>query len=561
MMENNNDKSLASMTGEARLAAMVRLVKLIGPNQAPDVVARAVTRVICSLDPDAWTQVVLVDFEAESLLAAAEMQGAEEVAEDVDRRLSLTAHEVEAFGVGTAVAGGVVEVCSDEEASDPGLVRVVLRRPGLLCGSIQVRSSMQDWRERAGREFLDGLGEVVCAWAQYRGEIVAARKRLERVWSLLDSTDALIFAVARNGKVLLVNRAMARVTGTDAKRVVGKPMEDWIPRRWQAFHQSLERLLSGLPIRSFEAELPSLGVESLSALFVANVMMDQSGRGEAVVAVGYPYEMLDAMGGMAMRGARLATMAELAQGVLAELDDPMMSIKVHAEALKGHLGRRSSEAGRLVDDVLAGVARLSNLAEDLVAYSRASSDEPVSVSLNELVEDALSLCHAMIVDRSAVVRTVLAGDLPAVVGLQDRLRQVLVNLLLNALHALDEAGGRVVVRTWDNRDGTVGLSVSDDGVGIAEEDLDKVFDPFYSTDRSTGLGLTLVRDVVLMHGGRVEMDSELGEGTVVTVTLSVGETDRVRHEREEPVEQDEAEGDGLEGSARALIEQMPRRGT
>jgi len=562
MMEDKSDKSLASMTGEARLAAMVRLVKLIGPNQSPAVVARAVARVIRSLDSGAWVQVILVDLDVEILLAAAEVEGDDPVPKDVDVALALTAHEADVFGVGDAVARGVVEVCSDEAVGgDPSLARLILRRPGLLCGSIQVRSSMQDWQETAGREFLDGLGEVVCSWAQYRGEWVAARRRIERIWSLLDSTDALIFAVSGDRRVLLVNRAMARMTGADAKRVVGRSVEDWIPPRWQVFHQSLDRLLSGLPIRSFEADLPTLGAESLSALFVANVMSDQAGRGEAVVAVGYPYGMLEAMGGMAMRGARLATMAELAQGVLAELDDPMMSIKVHAEALKGEVGRRSSDARRLIDDVLAGVSRLSKLAGDLVAYSRASSDQPDRVSLNGLVEDALSLCHAMIVDRNAVVRTVLAGDLPAVVGLEDRLRQVLVNLSLNALHALNKEGGRVVVRTWDNRDGTVGVSVSDDGEGISEEDLDKVFEPFYSSTQSTGLGLTLVRDVVLMHGGRVEIDSEPGDGTVVTVTLSVGKGATEDDKREEPVEQDEGDGDGLEASAQALIEQMPRRDT
>jgi len=128
---------------------------------------------------------------------------------------------------------------------------------------------------------------------------------------------------------------------------------------------------------------------------------------------------------------------------------------------------------------------------------------------------------AMISERGVRVRTALAGELPDILGLPGRLERAVANLLVNACQA---GGKRSTARTWDNRDGTIGISVADSGEGIGEERLAQVMFPSCTArpdGQSIGLGLAVVQDAVDVHDGTVDIDSSEGEGTVVTITLPV----------------------------------------
>jgi signal transduction histidine kinase len=117
------------------------------------------------------------------------------------------------------------------------------------------------------------------------------------------------------------------------------------------------------------------------------------------------------------------------------------------------------------------------------------------------------------------ITTEYAAGVALVSADADQLKQVLVNLVSNAVQAMEASGGTIAVRVWDD-DSYVFISVADDGPGIPGELLDKIFDPFYSTrDAGTGLGLTIVHRIVDQHGGRLEVESTPGAGTTFTVAL------------------------------------------
>lgn len=146
-----------------------------------------------------------------------------------------------------------------------------------------------------------------------------------------------------------------------------------------------------------------------------------------------------------------------------------------------------------------------------------------SLSINELVEAALKEAQPHLTSRRARIRTALAGELPKLLGMRSRLLTALRNLIQNACLALGDEGGRITVRTWDNRDGTIGLSIADQGRGIPEDVMPHVFRPFFAAGRdgATGLGLSVVQDTIDIHDGTIDIDSVEGEGTVVTITLPV----------------------------------------
>jgi signal transduction histidine kinase len=138
-----------------------------------------------------------------------------------------------------------------------------------------------------------------------------------------------------------------------------------------------------------------------------------------------------------------------------------------------------------------------------------------------LIGNVLALAHKRLQHSSIDVQTELAPDLPQIQAVGDHIKQVLLNLFLNALEAMP-GGGTLQVRTSSRHpvEKWVNISIQDDGVGIGPEDLAHLFEPFYTTKPSgTGLGLSISYDIVAQHGGQILVDSEPGHGTTFTIQL------------------------------------------
>jgi signal transduction histidine kinase len=169
-----------------------------------------------------------------------------------------------------------------------------------------------------------------------------------------------------------------------------------------------------------------------------------------------------------------------------------------------------------------GAERIRKFSRDLTTYARPSGRDTEEVNLNDVVEHALSFCEHVLYEAKASLVRELAADLPPVRVVRDHIMQVVTNLVSNAAQALGESGGTVTVRTYRQGGTGLALAVSDTGEGIREEDLGRVFEPFFTTKpagRGTGLGLSVVRNIVLAHGGQIDFQSKLGTGTTFAVTL------------------------------------------
>ena len=232
-----------------------------------------------------------------------------------------------------------------------------------------------------------------------------------------------------------------------------------------------------------------------------------------------------------MHAEKLATVGQIAAGVAHEINNPLTSVQDCAEALlrkaqlavdgKGPGTFDASDVDRL-KKLREGAERIRKFARDLVSYARPSGSEVEVVSLNEIVDQALSFCEHVLADAKAAVDRDFGADLPPIKAIRDQLLQIIINLVTNAAQALLPGGGHVRVRTWRTGEATVGLAISDTGVGIKEEDRPHVFEPFFSTKpagRGTGLGLSIVRNIVYAHGGQITFQTRQGGGTTFVVTL------------------------------------------
>jgi len=213
---------------------------------------------------------------------------------------------------------------------------------------------------------------------------------------------------------------------------------------------------------------------------------------------------------------RLATAGELAAGAAHEIRNPLTGIRSAIQYIRGDYPQGSDRAS-LIDDLLNEVDRIDEIVSGLLSFARPQEVRFEVVDLGELLRQT----SALLINRVRSQRVLLNMDVPEEIRLNadpNLLKQVILNLLLNALQAMPDGGSLGVVA--QTRGGVVWVRVTDTGSGIAPEHLERVFDPFFSTKREgTGLGLSICYGVVERHGGEISVESDFGRGTEVTVRL------------------------------------------
>ena len=224
------------------------------------------------------------------------------------------------------------------------------------------------------------------------------------------------------------------------------------------------------------------------------------------------------------RHERLAALGKMAAGVAHELRNPLSSIKGLALILKEKLPEKYREDGT-ADLLIQEVGRLNRVIGDLLAYARPPHLEKTRISLNVTARHAVELMRpdagamGVAVEFSEAAEAMVDAD-------QDKLSQVLLNLLMNAMQAMEKVEGDrridVAVAVEGKR---AKLTVADTGCGIASENLPKIFDPYFTTKSTgTGLGLALSAKIIEEHGGGIVADSELGCGTRIECFLPLADT-------------------------------------
>nr|HID12720.1 GAF domain-containing protein [Anaerolineae bacterium] len=235
---------------------------------------------------------------------------------------------------------------------------------------------------------------------------------------------------------------------------------------------------------------------------------------------------------------------EFVSTVSHELRTPMTSIKGYADLLlMGAAGTLTQDQRSFLSTIKSNADRLTMLVNDLLDISRIESGRvvlsPKVMRVEGVVNQIITAMGARAAEKGLTLRSDVPYDLPTVIADPDRVAQILTNLVANA-YQYTPTGGEIVVSARAHGD-EVHISVRDTGIGIAQEDQEKIFDRFFRADDpvvqetpGTGLGLSIVRSLVEMHGGQVWVESELGEGSTFTFTLPTVDTKRAAQVGEEP---------------------------
>ncbi|MCG8421365.1 MAG: ATP-binding protein [Proteobacteria bacterium] len=355
---------------------------------------------------------------------------------------------------------------------------------------------------------------------------------------LIEHANALILGVDRHWRVTVCNQALCRLTAYERHEVVGRDVRDWLSgeeasRLTRLFNQALlgdlDKATSASKVDSVDVTLDTRNGRVRTVWSVAAI----SGRGqvEAVVAIGQDQTKLRELQSQVIQAEKLASLGQLAAGVVHELNNPLTSITVYAEyllkKLQAHL--ESGGAVKLISGdveklkrISAGAQRISLFARDLVHYAKPSRDSVDTVDINSVATQALAFCEHL--ERSGV--TLVASfhrDLPLIQAVPGQLEQVMINLITNAVHAV-AGNGTVMLHTFCPEPGYIAFSVADSGPGVPFSYRARVFEPFFTTKtdgQGTGLGLSIVRNIVDQHRGRIAVGDAESGGALFTVVLPV----------------------------------------
>jgi two-component system NtrC family sensor kinase len=228
-----------------------------------------------------------------------------------------------------------------------------------------------------------------------------------------------------------------------------------------------------------------------------------------------------AMQGQLIQAEKLAAIGKLAAGVAHEINNPLTGILTNSSLMLQDLtpdDPRREDLQTIVDETL----RCRKVVKGLLDFARQTAPLKQAVNLNQVVEDVLNLVKNQAAFRDINFNTGLQTNLPAVMADRDQMRQVVLNIVLNAAEAVPHGGEISVISRIDRASNHVCLSITDTGPGISEEIKSRLFEPFFTTKTSgTGLGLAIAYGIMERHKGTITVSSALGKGTTISLRLPV----------------------------------------
>ncbi len=221
-----------------------------------------------------------------------------------------------------------------------------------------------------------------------------------------------------------------------------------------------------------------------------------------------------------LQSDKLIALGQMAAGIAHQINNPLTAVSSHAQLLS--LQARDPRAAESAARITEGVERIDRLVRNLMSFVRSDEDGFYPIDLNQVVHDTLSFSRYDLTRGDTKLVEDLATPLPRVLAAKDQLEHVLLNLLTNARDAVSGRGTiRISTRAGDEK---VFLEVADDGIGIGPEQLEHIFEPFYTTKpagKGSGLGLFVAAGIARRHGAELRVSSEAGRGTLSTLALPV----------------------------------------
>jgi PAS domain S-box-containing protein len=339
----------------------------------------------------------------------------------------------------------------------------------------------------------------------------------------IESLDAGILVLDLTGKVVRWNRSLERLYGVRREDALGQALEELFPA---SFLEILRTSMGGEWWIRAEATgvsrlnlLNRRGEAKVVKLAVAPFVSESDEKQGAIMIFEDITTRVEIEQQLQLR-EKMASLGLLAAGVAHEVNTPLTGISSFTQMLLEQTPE-GDKRSKLLEKIERQTERASKIVNSLLNFARQGRSDFVPVDLNEIVNDVLSLLEHQLTRVRIKVRKELEQELPKILGDENKLQQVFLNLILNAQEAMP-SGGWLTIRTA--RNGTqVTAEVGDTGQGIGKEDIKRIYDLFFTTKKGgrsgTGLGLSITYGIIQEHSGHISVDSAVGKGTSFQIRL------------------------------------------
>ena len=339
----------------------------------------------------------------------------------------------------------------------------------------------------------------------------------------IESLEAGILVLDLSGNVVRFNRALETLYGLERSQALGRPFDTLFPaslcdtlvasmgESWWTRGEASG--ISRLNLRNLHDE------DKVVKLQVAPFITEEEKPQGTIVIFEDVTARVELETQLQLK-EKMASLGLLAAGVAHEVNTPLTGISSFTQMLRDQT-EASDPKATLLDKIERQTERASKIVNNLLNFARQGRSTFVPVKLNDVIRDVLSLLEHQLMRARIQVRLELADELPEVMGDENKLQQVFLNLILNAQDAMPSGGW--VTLTTVHQGAEVVATISDTGQGISQEDIKRIYDPFFTTkgagSSGTGLGLSITYGIIQEHSGHINVESSIGKGTSFSLRL------------------------------------------
>ena len=365
--------------------------------------------------------------------------------------------------------------------------------------------------------------------------------------NILESSIDAIVTTDTKGHITYANRSFRELIGLRGHQIVGKHISDYYKDGIDQARRIMDKLKQFGRIRDYVFDI-KVGERIITIRTSDTLLYDDYGEIVGTMGVFQDItakkklsEKLSATQAELIQAVKMRALGDLVAGVAHEINNPLMASDTFLHLLESEADD-SPELKRKVVLLKECNKRIQKIVQKLRDFSRHSEFKFTAMDLNDAVLSVMEITRQQLLNQAIEMELRLGENLPRVLGDKNQIEQVLLNLISNARDAMQESSQKVLtIQTAFNKGGQqVELRVSDTGIGMTAEEIEQIFNPFFTTkdsDKGIGLGLSISYRIVEAHQGRIEVKSRVNKGTTFIVGLPVylagGGRDSAKHEPEE----------------------------
>jgi len=391
---------------------------------------------------------------------------------------------------------------------------------------------------RASNKEIIGIVENFRDLTKHKGLWGRLREERNKAHLYLDIAGVIIVAINKEGKVSLINKKGCAVLGYQEDEIIGKNWYDLcVPEDVREERKkTFKKVMAGeqQEVEDYENIILTKSGEERIIAWHNTSLIDEGGQIFGTLSSGEDITKRKQTEEELIQSEKMVSLGQLAASVVHEVNNPLAGIMVYVKLFQKKYKEnkiQDESTERQLQKIEKELDRTTRIIKNLLTFARQSESSLTPIDINKAIDAALLLVGNQINLENIGLEKNFDPQLPQVLADFDKIQQILINIILNAIQAMPEGGYLTIatsvakgVRVRDTKKDTVRIDIKDTGIGIPKENLKKLFTPFFTTKekgKGVGLGLSVVHGIIGKHKGKIEVESEQDVGTTFSIYLEV----------------------------------------